>query len=353
MAINVGILGFAHGHVMAFGSEWVKHPEMGIHIAAGWDADFERAQKSVEALGTVAVSSADDILLNPEIQAVVITTETKYHTELAIRAAEAKKAIIMYKPLALTLAEADRIVDAVEKNGVPFTMGYQMRVDPQNMKIKSLIEEKVVGDPYVYRRRHGLSTHTWAGFENTWHASAELNRDIFADDSAHPIDMLNWIFGVPETVMAEMTTMHNPKVVNDNGVALFKYANGMIAEISCYFTCSASEITTEVYGGKGSIVQSYGDAVSTRLPRPQGQAGLKWYVDGDDTWTVSPIPSPAAHFERLGAQAQPFADFLYGKRPPICSVYEARDSLRMVLACYLSCREGTRVRIDDERVYEI
>ena len=119
-------------------------------------------------------------------------------------------------------------------------MGYQMRVDPQNIKIKELIESGTIGDIYVYRRRHGLATHTWAGFENTWHADPKLNRDIFADDSSHPIDMLNWIFGVPETVIAELTTVCNPKVKNDNGVALFKYKNGMIAEISTYFTCSAA-----------------------------------------------------------------------------------------------------------------
>lgn len=353
MTIGVGILGFAHGHVMSFAPVWMKNPEMGVSVVCGWDHDAERAAKSTETLGIRCAATADEVLADPAVNAVVITSETKYHTELAEKAANAKKAIIMYKPMALTLQEADRIVEAVKKNNVPFTLGYQMRVDPQNIRIKELSHDGTIGTPYVYRRRHSLSTHTWAGFENTWHASPELNRDIFADDSAHPIDMLNWLFGVPETVMAEMTTMHNPKVVNDNGVALFKYPNGMIAEISCYFTCSASEITTEVYGAKGAVLQHYGDAVSTRLPRPEGQPGLKWYVDGSDNWIDSGIASPAAHGERLAAQAAPFAEFLHGKRPPICSVREGRDSLRMVLACYLSAREGARVRIDDPRVYEI
>jgi len=353
MVIHVGILGFAHGHVMAFGGEWAKRPELGVKIISGWDANAQRGKDSAEKLGCAFVDNADDIFNSPDIQAVVITCETKYHPEMAVRAAKAGKDIIMYKPMALTLAQADEIVDAVEKAGVKFTLGYQMRVDPQNIKIKQLILDKTIGDTYVYRRRHSLSTHTWPDFASTWHASPELNRDIFADDASHPIDMLNWVFGVPETVMAEITTQHNPKVANDNGVALYRYPNGMIAEISCYFTCIASEITTEVYGAKGAILQSYGDAVSTRLPRPEGQPGLKWTLDGEDHWTDSGIPSPAGHGERLAAQAQPFAEFLRGERAPICSVREARDSLRMVLACYLSVREGARVRIDDPRVYEI
>jgi len=353
MAINVGILGFAHGHVMAYAGEWKKNPDMDINIVCGWDANDERAANSTKALGIAKADSIEEILTNKDITAVVISSETKYHTELCIKAAEAGKTIIMYKPMALTLAEADQIVAAVEKYNVPFTLGYQMRVDPQNIKIKELIKDKVIGETFIYRRRHSLSIHKWADFANTWHASPELNRDIFADDSSHPIDMLNWIFGVPETVMAELTTMDNPNVVNDNGVALFKYPNGMIAEISCYFTCCASEPSTEVYGSDGSILQSYGDGPSTSLPRPEGQPGLKWYVHGDKDWTASDIASPPAHGFRLGAQAKPFSDFLHGKIPPICSVYEARDSLRMVLACYVSSRTGERVRIDDKRIYEV
>ena len=353
MAINVGILGFAHGHVLMFGGEWVKHPEMGVRIAAGWDADAARARSGCEVLGAAQAASMEDILSDPDIEAVVITAETKYHEELVEAAAAAGKAIILYKPMALTMQGADRIVAAVETYNVPFTLGYQMRVDAQNIQIKQLIEDKTIGDVYAYRRRHALPTHTWLGFDSTWHVNPELNRDIFADDSAHPIDMLNWLFGVPQTVMAELSTMHNDKVVNDTGVALFKYANGMIAEISCYFVCSAAEATTEVYGGKGSIQQYYGDVPATRLPRPVGQPGLKWFVEGDSDWTASDIASPKAHGERILGQAQALADFLNGKRPPICSAREGRDSLRMVLACYVSARNGERVRIDDERVYEI
>lgn len=350
--VRVGILGFAHGHVMSFGGRWISSPELGVKIVAGWDHDRTRAESSCAALGGAEVmESAEALVARADIDAVVVASETLYHPELCELAAKAGKTIICYKPLALTLADADRIVSTVEKYGVPFTVGYQMRIDPQNIKIKELIESGTIGDIYMYRRRHGLATHTWAGFEKTWHADPKLNRDIFADDSSHPIDMLNWLFGVPETVMAELTTMANPKVKNDNGVALFKYKNGLIAEISCYFTCSAAEITTEVYGSRGTIQQYFGDAPSTRLPH--GTEGLKYFVEGDTDWRLSGIPSPAGHGERIAAQAGAFADFLHGCRPPICSVYEARDSLKMVLACYLSSQTGQRVRIDDPRLYDI
>lgn len=351
--INVGILGFAHGHVLMFGGEWVKTPDMGVRIVKGWDADSQRAENGAKQLQTTAAKTAEEILNDPGIQAVIITSETAFHAELTERAARAGKAVILYKPMALTMKEADRIVSAAEKYNIPFTMGYQMRVDPQNIKIKQLIENKSIGEIYAFRRRHGLATHNWPAFDESWHVNPAMNRDIFADDAAHPIDMLNWLFGKPESVMAEISSMHNPKVPNDNAVALFTYKNGLIAEISCCFVCSAAEATTEVYGGSGAILQSYGDAPGTRLPRPENQPGLKWYAEGHEDWTDSGIPSPAAHGERIAAQALPFAEFLQGKRPAICTAVEGRDSLRMTLACYVSARYGERVKVDDPRVYDV
>jgi len=352
MPKNVAILGFAHGHVMAFGEEWVKKPELGITVTAGWDHDAARLQASAKSFPDMKpCTSVDEALALAD--AVVISSETSLHAELIEKAAAAGKAIICYKPLALTMAEADRIVAAVEKYQVPFTMGYQSRVDAQNIRIREMIQNQEIGATYLYRRRHGLSTHLWNDFEHTWHNNPAYNRDIFADDSSHPIDMMNWIFGMPETVYAEISTMHNPAVPNDTAVLIFKYANGMIAEITCPFACTASEITTEVYGAKGSIIQSYGDAVSTGLPRPEGQPGLKYCFAGENTWIDSGIESPAVHRRRLVDQAAPFADFLYDRRDAICTVYEGRNDLRLVLACYVSAREGRRVSVQEADVYEI
>ncbi len=351
MSVKVGILGLAHGHVMSYGRKWLENPAWGVELVGAWDHDAARRDANTTALGIKPYDTAEALLA--DVDAVVISSETSFHAPLTELAASAGKDIVCYKPMALTLDEADRMVAAVEKFGVRFTLGYQMRVDPQNIKMKELVHDGTIGNICHYRRRHGLATHTWGGFENTWHTQEHYNRDIFADDSAHPIDMINWMFGVPETVSCEMTTMVNLKVKNDNGAALFRYGNGMIAEITCSFTCVASEITTEIYGTKGCIQQYYGDAVSTGLPRPAGQPGLKYYVSGNADWTDSGIPSPAAHGERIATQGEPFAEFLRGERGPICSVYEARDSLKMVLACYLSAREGRRVRIDDPALYGI
>ncbi len=347
--VNVGVLGFAHGHVMSYGKNWLEHPELGVKIVAGWDHDAERCAKSCEALQARAYATAEEMLAS-DIQAVVVSCETKYHPDMVELAAAAGKDVICYKPMGLRMKDADRIVEAVNKYGVRFSMGWQMRCDPQNIKMKELIQSGELGKITMYRRRHSLGTHEWGNFDTTWHADPVLNRDIFADDSSHPIDMMHWIFGMPETVSCEMSTMVNPRVPNDTGIALFKFKDGMIADISCQFTTVAAEIGTEVYGDKGSIQQYYDDGPSTKLPH--GVEGLKWYKQGNENWTVSDIASPNGHGERIYNQGVQLANFLTGGEP-VCSAEDGRDSLRCVLACYVSARTGERVSVWDDRVYDI
>ena len=345
MIVNIGILGFAHSHVNGYCGQWLAREELGVRVIAGWDHDAARAETAREQHGIEICDSVEALLQSSDIAGVVISAETSMHAELAERAASAGKIIVLQKPMALALDEADRIVAAVEEHRVPFTMAWQMRVDPQNLKMKDLIESGELGRILMVRRRHGLGTHFWPGFEDTWHVAPELNRDIWADDAAHAIDFIHWLLGKPKTVTAEIESMVNPKIPNDNGIAIFRYEDGPIAEVSCSFTCVAGENTTEIIGERGVIVQNFGDVPSCNVPRPDNAVGLKWFLQETGEWTDSDIPSPQNHGERISNLAEPLAGFLNGSRGPIATADEGRESLRMVLACYESASLGKRIDI--------
>lgn len=343
--MKVAILGFAHGHVGVYCQQWRQRPELGFEVAAGWDQDGARLAQAAKDHGCRAAASLEEILADPAIAAVVIGSETAYHADLVEKSAAAGKAIVVQKPMALTLDEADRIVAAVAKAGVPFTVAWQMRVDPQNLRMKQLVEDGTLGPVRMVRRRHGLGTHTWDWFPGSWHVKPELNRGMWADDAAHAIDFLYWMLGEPRSVMAEIDTLVNPKVPDDQGIAIFRYADGMFAEVMCSFTCVAGENTTEIVGDLGTAIQNYGDVPSCNVPRPQGAAGLKWFVQGSQEWTDSGIASPAGHGERIAALAEPLAEFLHGKRSPIATAEEGRTALKLTLACYESAAQGRRVTL--------
>jgi predicted dehydrogenase len=343
--MHIGILGCAHGHVQSYLGRWREHPEWGVHPAAVWDHDAARAAEAGKTFEMEPAPSAAALLERSDIGAVVIAAETSRHAELVEQAAAAGKAIIVQKPLALTLAEADRIVGAVQSAGVAFTLAWQMRVDPHNLQIKALLESGQFGRLYMLRRRHTLNSHQWPGFDQSWHVVPELNRDLFADDAAHAIDFIYWLLGMPVSVMAELGTLYNPAVVNDNGIVIFRYADGSFAEVSVTFVAVAGELVTEAVCEKGTIVHNYGDVPSTNIPWPPGGIQLKWCLQEVGNWTSSDLPEIHNHGDRIAGLAQPLAEFLQGQRPPLATAEEGRDVLRLVLACYDAHEQGRRIII--------
>lgn len=345
--VGVGILGFAHGHVGAYCERWRNHPDWGVRLRAGWDEDPARSAAGCAAQGLEQAGSAADLLARRDIGAVVIAAETARHAGLVEQAAAAGKAIILQKPLCLTLAEADRMVAAVRRARVPFTLAWQMRVDPHNLQIRALLADGGFGRILMVRRRHCLPTQQWKDFDKTWHVNPALNRDIFADDAAHAIDFIYWLRGRPVSVMAELGTLGNPAIPNDNAIAVFRHADRSFSEISCTFNAVAGETVTEVVCERGVIVENYGDVISCNNPWPSGGIQLKWFREGDRQWTISDLPEIRQHGERIAGLAGPLAEFLAGRRPALATVDEGRDVLRLVLACYASAEQGRRIAIDD------
>lgn len=352
MSIKIGILGFAHGHVNSYCALWNQQPELDIEVAAGWDHDAARLEKAQKNFGFQPFDSAEALLSESDVAGVVIAAETSLHAELVEKAAAAGKLIVLQKPMALTLPEADRIVAAVNQTGVPFTMAWQMRVDPQNLKMKEIIERGEIGKVFMVRRRHGLDLMNFAGFTDLWHAKTEYNRDIWADDSSHAIDFIYWLLGEPESVTAEISTHFDPLLPNNNGMAIFRYADGTLAEVMCSFTNVAAENTTEVFAREGSIIQNYGDVPSCNVPRPADACGLKWFTHESGEWTYSDIETPPNHGHRIGSLAKPLSEFFHGTRAPIATAEEGRTVLRMVLSSYLSSMEGRRVGMDESSIIE-
>lgn len=353
--MKIGIVGLAHGHAQTYIRRWQENPEMDIQVARIWDPDKERLEEIAKNYNLEMGECPYCIVNDPEIEAVLIASETSRHAEYVEIAAEAGKKIVVQKPMALTIADADRIVNAVKKHNVPFSMAWQMRVDPQNVKMKEMLEAGTFGKIMQFQRRHNLG-NTLAlkdSPRSAWHITAQYNRDIWADDSSHPIDLVHWLFGMPESVTAELKTQFSPDLQNDSGIAIFSYPDGMLAEVCCTFMCGGAEKTTEILGSKGYLTQRYGDGVTSRMPRPENAVGMKYYLKEEDKWYDVDIPSPPNQGYRIGGLAQPISDFLHGKRGPIATAEEARDSLRLVLATIISSKEGRRVKPYEQAIDEI
>jgi len=343
--MNLAIIGFAHGHVDAYASEIRRMDD--ARIAAGWDHDAQRGAARCEAHGCEFVPDLERLLGREDIRGVIIGSETAHHADHVEAAARAGKDILLQKPMALTLADCDRIVRAVESSGVRLSMAWQMRCDPQNIWMRDAVRSGKIGKVTILRRRHGLTTQTWPDFENSWHVNPALNRSIFMDDAAHPADFLAWVLGAPVSVMAEIATLVNPKIPDDNAAVVYRFEGGAIGILECSFTCVAAEETTIVVGDRGTILQSFGDGPScgSAVPVAEGARGLKYILSGETAWNVVDLPTPSNHGHRIAAVARPAVEFFLGQREAIATAQEGRLNVQMLLAAYESSATGRRVAI--------
>jgi len=315
-------------------------------LVACWDDDEERGLRDAETYGIPYSPHIENVLGNPEVECVIVSSETNKHAGLCEAAARAGKAILLQKPMALTLADCDRIILAVEKAGIWFSMAYQMRHDPANIHMKKLVEEGAVGRIGIVRRRHCINVLLNPAFVNgpsRWHLSREANRGMWLDDASHPCDWLYWMFGKPETVIAEVGSVLTDVAPDDAGFAIFRYFNGMMAEIHNASVTLAAENTTEIYGDQGVILQNHGDGPSTAV-KPLNPVGVKLYrKDKPDLgWQDQQIPIPSGQIDRIAGIARPFIDAIKADNP-IVTAWEGRVSVEMVLAAYESSETGQRI----------
>lgn len=342
--VGVGVVSFAHGHAGMYCRVMRQFPD--VELVAAWDDNRERGEAAAQAYGMEFRPRVEDVLADARVQAVIVATETNRHTEFVERAAEAGKHILCQKPLATTLEDCDRIIAAVRKHGVKFSVAFQMRYDPVNRKIKELLDQGAVGKVAVVRRRHSINVLLNPEFVSgptRWHLDPIANVGMFFDDATHAADWFYWMLGDAVSVVAEIDNVVTHLAPDDNGVAIYRFRRGEIGVLLNSSTTVAAVNTTEIYGDEGTIVQDYGDLVSTNVPRPTHAVPLRLLRKGDSQWTEFDLAIPRSHAERIMAVPRPFIDYVRGLSDERVSAEEGRKSVEMVLAAYQSAREGRRV----------
>lgn len=342
--IRLGVISFAHSHINAYVDVLRDFPD--ARVVAGYDEDAERGRRQCERHGLEFEPDLDALLGRSDLDAVFVTSPTNRHAEHAVAAARAGKHVLLQKPMALTLADCDAIITATRETGVKFSMCYQMRADPVNVKIKALLEEGALGRLAIVRRRHAIPALLNPEFARpgNWHIDPEQNMGMWMDDASHAADWFLWMLGMPVSVIAEIDNVLTNVAPDDNGVAVYRFGQGEMGILLNSSTMLAAESTTEIYGDQGVLIHNYGDAPSSFLPRPPGAAAVRLYRQGADDWTVLDLPADTRHGERIRAVPRPLVDYLLGKRGPLGTGEEGRACVEMVLGAYEAAREGRRVR---------
>jgi predicted dehydrogenase len=342
--VGISVISFAHGHSNVYCQKMMGFDD--VRLISCWDDDEKRGRQAADNFKMRYTPYLEEILLDPQVQAVIVTCETSRHKEMVLAAAEAGKHILCQKPMALTLTDCDQMIEAVNRSGVIFMMAYQMRHDPSNQKIKKLVENGTLGRISLLRRRHCIPVLFNQDFVNgptRWHIDPEKNMGMFMDDASHATDFIHWILGRPISVMAEIGNTVTNVAPDDTGVAIYRFANAAMAVLVNSSVTLAGENTTEVYGDQGVLIQNHDDLVSTMVPPPQGAMALKLFTAQQAGWQDLAEPIPNSHADRLGNVPRPFVDCILNETEPPVTALDGRVSVEMVLGAYQSARQGLRV----------
>ncbi len=342
--IGIGIISFAHGHANAYCNRMQTFDD--VKLIACWDDNVERGENAATQYGMDFSPHLEDVVNHPEIDAVIVTCETNRHAEMVGAAASEGKHILCQKPMALTLADCDKIAEAVQKSGVKFMMAHQMRRDPANIAMKELIDSGVLGKIGMLRRRHCINVLFSEAFvtgPSSWHIDPVKNMGMFMDDASHATDFIYWMLGKPISVIAEIDNVLTDVAPDDTGVAVYRFSGGAMAILINTSVTLAGENTTEIYGDEGVVIQNYGDGPSCNMPRPDDAVALKLYTQEEPSWKDLGIAIPNNHGERIAGVPRPFIDCLKNDTESDVSVEAGRVSVEMVLGAYRSAQEGKRM----------
>lgn len=293
----------------------------GVTPIAFADAVPAALEATVAEHGGEAYSDGIELIRRGTVDIVSICTPPHFHRELAIAAAEAGVAVLCEKPLARTLEDAEAIVEAVERRGTLFSVGFCHRFEPAIEKLKAMIDGNELGEVITFRNRFaGLM----ANAHETWFSQPAISGGgALADTSIHSIDLFRHLVGDVAGVNAMTSTReteHGPALeVEDSGVMVLRTDNGELGVIESSWRTPPGEWTVTVYGTKGTATVDYG-------------AGAFRFIGADGT-TEDVGVEPGSRFERE------FAHFLAcwrGETEPRVTVREGLEANRVLHMAYAS-----------------
>lgn len=306
------------------------------------DVDRRVAQDMAETYGVPATTDAEELLANPSVDAVYVAIPHYLHAPLTIQALRAGKHVLVEKPIATTLQDADAMIAAARHAGKTLSVAYTAQVDSAPQAARTLVAEgaigKVTGTRIVYRGDKPESY--WHGgysgrIQTDWRVSkAKAGGGALIMNTVHDLNTIRFITGLEVArVSCEYDTYVTPVEVEDYLAMTYRYTSGAIGTLEAGSAVRGRDPLREVnrvYGEKGQIL--LGNPPQVYITEPA--AGLK-----AGEWQPLPGLEPGQQGGGRIAIVEGFASaVLAGTSPPV-RAEDGRAALEIILAAYRSGEE--------------
>ena len=326
MKMNLALLGASHIHTPGFVDVLAARTD--VAVAAVWDTDSAIADKYAAKLQCLAAPEVASVLGMPNLDAVIVLSQTNRHEELVRQIASAGKHCFVEKPLGMGLADARNMMRALEGAGVIFHMGYFNRTIPAHRLLRRLIEEEAFGAISRMRLVFGTPAAINGAFRSDWEWMADPKQagvGAFGDLGTHKLDLLLYLIG--DTARLEAVTASFSRPLGryprgeECGEAILRFDNGTIATLAASWVDLVEPSSLLITGTKGHAVIRNAPG----MPHNDWSNELFLLTDavdgatGKEPWTELPeaLPRPLEQF---------IAAVVHGERDNLVSVREAAYS---------------------------
>lgn len=336
--LRIGMIGC--GEIAVQTAKGIAASERAQHVMV-MDVSERVARDLGETYGVPYTTSADDLLANPQVDAVYIAVPHYLHATLTIQAVRAGKHVLVEKPIATTLADADAMIAAAREAHVTLSVAYHAQVDPVCQRIRALIAEgaigKVVGTRIVCRSDKP-ETYWQSGYsgriQTDWRSSkAKSGGGILIMNTVHDLNTIRYLTGLEAVrVYSEYDTFTTPVEVEDYIAVTYRYENGAIGTLEAGSAIRGRDpfgAYNRIYGEDGQIVLSN----PPKIYLTRESAGLQARV-----WQDLTVPQSTREGGRVAIVDGFARAVLAGQTPPV-RAEDGRAALEIIVAAYQSGRE--------------
>ena len=331
------------------GSIAKKHVEVIVNqltnteIVGFCDVVYERAKAYGEKLGVPAFRSIHGMMdeIGKDIDIVNILTPSGIHYENVLELVEYGKPLVVEKPIALRLDEADEILRACDSHGVKVFVVHQNRYNLPIIKAREAFEKgrlgKLVMGSVRLRWKRDQAYYDAADWRGTW----AYDGGVFTNQASHHIDMLTWFMGPVESVKAVGVTRLVNIECEDTGAAILRFANGAIGilEVTTATRPKDLEGSISILGEKGAIVVGgffMNELVTWEFEErePEDDVVFEKYGKNPEGWGYN-----------LGEYLKGVINSLENGRAGLVDGLEGRNSLELISAIYESIETGNEITL--------
>lgn len=311
----------------------------GIRLVAVCDVIEERARLAAEPHRLPYYSNALAMVKAEKPDIVTILTESGSHARVAISLAPHVSALVVEKPMALTLEDADDLIETCDRCATRLFVVKQNRYNPPVVKLRKAVERGAFGKLVIGTVRVRWCREQSYYDQDAWRGTWKDDGGVFTNQASHHIDLLQWMMGPVESVKAYTATRLVKIESEDTGVAVLRFKSGALGVIEATTGARPKDLegSLSILGERGSVV--IGGFAVNKLET--------WnFSDPDMMREVAEDPSQVVpNVYGLGHQAfyQEVLDCMETGRNPMLAGLEGRKSLEIINALYESAATGNEV----------